>query len=55
MASNIRKKHDLIVVAIKREHGEMLFNPMPGTEILPGDILVVLGEHKSIKDLEREL
>ena len=55
MASNIRKKHDLIVVAIKREHGEMLFNPTPGSEILPGDILVVLGEHKSIKDLEREL
>ncbi|HSR36124.1 MAG TPA: TrkA C-terminal domain-containing protein, partial [Desulfurivibrionaceae bacterium] len=55
MASNIRKKHDLIVVAIKRDHGEMLFNPMPGTEILPGDILVVLGEYQSIKALEKEL
>lgn len=55
MTSNIRKKHDLIVVAIKREHGEMLFNPMPDTEILPGDILVVLGEYKSIKELEQEL
>ena len=55
MDSNIRKKHDLIVVAIKREHGEMLFNPTPGSAILPGDILIVLGEHKSIKDLEKEL
>ncbi|MEW6593575.1 MAG: potassium channel protein [Thermodesulfobacteriota bacterium] len=55
MASNIRKKHDLIVVAIKREHGEMLFNPTPSTEILPGDILVVLGEYQSIKALEKEL
>ncbi len=55
LASNIRKKHDLIVVAIKREHGEMLFNPTPTTELLPGDILVVLGEYKSIKALEQEL
>ena len=55
MSSNIRKKHDLIVVAIKREHGEMLFNPTPDTEILAGDILIVLGEYKSIKALEQEL
>jgi voltage-gated potassium channel len=46
--SNIRKDFDLIVVAIKREHGEMLFNPNPNTRILPRDILVVLGEHDSI-------
>ena len=46
--SNIRKDFDLIVVAIKREHGEMLFNPNPNTKILPRDILVVLGEHDNI-------
>jgi len=53
--SNIRKEHDLIVVAIKRDHGEMLFNPNPHTTILPGDILIVLGEHENIKSLEKEL
>lgn len=55
MESNIRKKHDLIVVAIKRDQGEMLFNPNPHSQILPGDILIVLGEHESIKELEKEL
>ena len=55
MDSGIRSEHDLIVVAIKRQKGEMLFNPSPGTEILAGDILVVLGEHLNIQDLEKKL
>ncbi|MDH3392738.1 MAG: potassium channel protein [Desulfobulbaceae bacterium] len=53
--SGIRKKYDLIVVAIKREDGEMLFNPNPQSMVLPGDIMVVLGEQKHIKGLEQEL
>ena len=55
MESGIRSEYDLIVVAIKREKGEMLFNPNPGTEILPNDILVVLGEHDNIQGLEKKL
>ena len=55
MDSGIRSEHDLIVVAIKRQKGDMLFNPSPGTEILAGDILVVLGEHLNIQDLEKKL
>lgn len=55
MDSNIRKEHDLIVVAIKRYNGEMLFNPSPQTKILPEDTLVILGEHEHIKELEKEL
>jgi voltage-gated potassium channel len=55
MDSGIRKDHDLIVVAIKRNHGEMIFNPNPETEINPSDIMVVLGNHEDIKDLEIEL
>ena len=54
-SSGIRKKYDLIVVAIKRENGEMLFNPNPQSMVLPGDIMVVLGEQKHIKGLEQEL
>jgi voltage-gated potassium channel len=53
--SGIRKNFDLIVVAIRRAEGGMLFNPSPQTSILPGDILVVLGKHENIKALEREL
>ena len=53
--SKIRMKYDLIVVAIKRQNGEMQFNPSPQTKILPGDTLVLLGEHESIKALEKEL
>lgn len=55
MDSGIRSEHDLIVVAIKRQKGEMLFNPNPNTDILPGDILVVLGEHLNIQGLEKKL
>jgi voltage-gated potassium channel len=55
MQSGIRSEFDLIVVAIKREKGEMLFNPNPNTEILAGDILVVLGEHANIQGLEKRL
>lgn len=54
-SSGIRKKFDLIVVAIKRENGEMLFNPNPQSMVLPGDIMVVLGEQAQIKGLELEL
>jgi K+/H+ antiporter YhaU regulatory subunit KhtT len=35
--------------------GEMLFNPSPSTEILTGDILVVLGEHTNIQGLHKRL
>ena len=55
LESGIRSEYDLIVVAIKRDKGEMLFNPNPGTDILPGDILVVLGEHDNIQGLEKRL
>jgi voltage-gated potassium channel len=55
MESGIRSEYDLIVVAIKREKGEMLFNPNPSTKILPGDILVVLGEHTNIQGLEKNI
>jgi voltage-gated potassium channel len=55
MDSGIRKDHDLIVVAIKRNPGEMMFNPNPGTRINVSDTLVVLGSQENIKALERSL
>jgi len=55
MDSGIRKKYDLIVVAIKRQgEKEMLFNPSHLTLIKPGDIIIVLGEYENIKRLEKD-
>ena len=53
--SEIRKKYDVIVVAIKRQDGSMLFNPKPDTVILAGDILIVLGASEQIAGLGREM
>jgi len=53
--SGIRKRFDVIVVAIKRQDEEMLFNPGPGTTILTHDILIVLGDYSQIRALEKEL
>jgi voltage-gated potassium channel len=55
MESGIRKEHDIIVVAIKRDGEGMIFNPKPVTMILPGDILIVLGDHNQITALEKEV
>ncbi len=53
--SGIRQKFDVIVVAIKRKDEEMLFNPGPTTTLLAGDILIVLGDHQRISELEKEV
>ena len=53
--SEIRKKYDVIVVAIKREDGTMLFNPKPDSVIMAGDILIVLGATDHIVGLGKEM
>jgi voltage-gated potassium channel len=53
--SEIRKKYDVIVVAIKRQDGVMLFNPRSETVIMAGDILIVLGASEHILGLGREM
>lgn len=50
--SGIRQKLDLIVVAIKRADGTMLFNPTMESPILAGDTLIVLGLRKNLETLE---
>ncbi len=51
--SGIRQKLDLILVAIKRSDGEMLFNPSHETLILAGDTLIALGLRKNLDALEQ--
>jgi len=54
MDSGIRKRFDVIVVATKREGGDMQFNPKPDTMILPGDIMIVLGQADQINALAKD-
>ncbi len=48
----IRKELGIIIVAIKRESGEMEFNPTSTSVIKKGDTLVAMGETKQLKALE---
>lgn len=53
--SEIRKRYDVIVVAIKRQDGTMLFNPKPDSVIMVDDILIVLGASEHIIGLGKEM
>ncbi|MCI5223984.1 MAG: potassium channel protein [Candidatus Electrothrix sp. AR4] len=55
LKSGLRKRYDIIVVAIKRPDIPMIFNPGPDTKILEEDILIVLGDSKQIASLEKTL
>jgi len=55
LQSGLRRKYNIIVVAIKRPDLPMIFNPGPDTKILPNDILIVLGDNKQISFLEKTL
>lgn len=50
--ASLRQDLGLIVVAIKRVDGRMMFNPAPETEILEGDTLITLGPRPQQEKLE---
>ncbi|MEN6609051.1 MAG: TrkA family potassium uptake protein, partial [Bryobacteraceae bacterium] len=52
MQMQIRRDIGVIVLAIRRANGAMLFNPPAEAEIAGGDILVVMGEAEDLKKLE---
>ncbi len=51
--TGIRSDHDVIVIAIKRANGEMIFNPSADTVIEEMDALVAIGSHDSLEGLAR--
>ncbi len=50
--SDIRKKSNVIVVAIKKPGKEIIFNPSPGITIDTGDTLLVLGDKEAVNQFE---
>jgi voltage-gated potassium channel len=53
--SGIRQQLDLIIVAIKKGTGEMIFNPASHTRIQIGDTLLALGQRRSLVTLSELL
>jgi voltage-gated potassium channel len=53
--SGIRQKFNLIIIAIKKPDGNMLFNPSFETVIQGGDTVIVVGEIDSLQELEKIL
>jgi len=55
LETNIRKDLGVIVLAIRKSDGRMLFNPPAEAEIQSGDYLIVMGELASLRKLEQVL
>jgi voltage-gated potassium channel len=53
--SGLREQLGLIVIAVKKASGEMVFNPAAEVRIEAGDRLVVMGQQASLQELERRL
>jgi voltage-gated potassium channel len=53
--SGLWEQPGVIVVAIKRASGRMLFNPAPGERIEAGDSLIALAEAPQLKEIERRV
>lgn len=47
--SGIRKGYGLIIVAVKKDSGKMIFNPMANYIIEEGDRLIAMGEDENVK------
>jgi voltage-gated potassium channel len=51
--TTIRSDLDVIIIAIKRPDGRMLFNPSAEAVFQAGDVLVAIGSHSNLEALER--
>lgn len=49
--TNIRSELDIVVVSIRRSHGEILFNPGGDAIIENGDVLIAIGHAESLMKL----
>ncbi|MCG8636438.1 MAG: NAD-binding protein [Desulfobacterales bacterium] len=53
--SGIRKKMDLIIIAIQKKEGQMVFNPKAETRLEPMDRIIAMGRAGNIRQLESAL
>lgn len=53
--TGIRQKYNLIIIAVKKPDGSMMFNPSFETRIKPGDTVIAVGEPDNLTQLEKEL
>jgi len=53
--SQIRQRENVIVAAIQKKGGRMLFNPSPSETIQAGDVLISLGSRESLDLLEKRI
>jgi voltage-gated potassium channel len=51
----MRRDLGVIVLAIRRGHGEMIFNPPADAVVQPGDTLIVMGGFDAVRELERQV
>ncbi|HDM10079.1 MAG TPA: potassium channel protein, partial [Desulfobacteraceae bacterium] len=49
--SGIRQEMNIIIVAIRKAEGQMVFNPSSQTRIEAGDILIALGHGNELEKL----
>ncbi|MDD3310831.1 TrkA family potassium uptake protein [Pseudodesulfovibrio sp.] len=50
--SQIRPRFNLIIIAIKKESGEMVFNPGPKQVIMANDTLLAVGSQKNLHEIK---
>jgi voltage-gated potassium channel len=53
--SNIRRDFGIIMIAIKKSNGEMVFNPLPSEMLEGGDVAVVIGKREELECLRHRL
>lgn len=54
MGSGIRSRYNLIIVAIKREGGEMIYNPAPTELLREADTLIAIGPQENLARFSRD-
>ncbi|MFZ0241144.1 MAG: potassium channel protein [Desulfobacterales bacterium] len=47
--SHLRQDYGVIIVAIKKTSGEMIYNPLPSEKLDGGDVIVVIGKKEDLK------
>lgn len=52
---DLRRRARVLVVAIRRPDGELLPTPDPLTEVMPGDVLVVVGAPADVLNFKRQV